>query len=71
MNHHAWETHLEHLPDKLAALRTKNLSLHSRLAKAKRRAELASQQRDEAVKALSKATLELHRLHANKRPRKP
>jgi hypothetical protein len=67
MNEPAWEQHLEHLPDELAKLRAKNLLLHSRLAKAIRRADKATQQRDEAREQLRQAMGELRWHRANER----
>ena len=59
MNQRAWEHHLEQLPDTLAALRIKNLLLHSRLAKANRRADRNADQRDQALAKLRQAEAEL------------
>ena len=73
MNQQAWEHHLERLPEELARLRVKNLLLHSRLAKAKRRVDKALQERDEARDALRQAMVELrwHRANERRRTRKP
>ena len=61
MNQPAWEQHLEQLPEELAKLRAKNLLLHSRLAKANRRADKNAHERDDAVAKLRQALVELRR----------